>query len=306
MLKNKKDNLKKESFFKRNGATIILFAILIVGVLLLLYPAVSDYWNSIYQSQMIAAYDAEAAKMSYDEKEEIIQRARAWNGELLKKADRWVLSDSEMEEYLSILDITGTGIMGYISVPKASVSLPIYHTTQEKYLLTASGHIEMSSFPVGGIGTHAAISGHRGLPSARLFTDLDKLSEGDYFRITVLDRVFTYEADKISIVEPDDVDMLEIDPQRDYCTLVTCTPYAVNSHRLLIRGHRVSDYLYDKEKIPGDATKFEPVLVAPLVAFPILITLLIILILSTAGKEQKRKKAEKGGNKNAETNEKDN
>lgn len=292
-MKNKEDKPKKK---RVSGSTIILFIILIVGVSLLLYPSVSDWWNSFHQSRMIAVYDEEAAKLSADQQAAIIDEAREWNAELAAKPDQWIMTDEERERYLKILDITGNGVMGYISIPAANINLAIYHTTEDKYLTEGAGHIENTSFPVGGTTTHAAISGHRGLPSARLFTDLDRLNEGDLFQITVLKEKFTYEIDKISIVEPSDTSLLGIEDGEDYCTLVTCTPYAVNTHRLLLRGRRVSNYLFDKETIPGDANKYEPILVAPIVALPILFILLIILIVST------RKPKKKGGDNNETEN----
>ncbi|MCD8158701.1 MAG: class C sortase [Clostridiales bacterium] len=263
-----------------------------MGAFLLIYPSASDYYNSFRQSMAIAVYDEEAMKLSEEEKQAVIDEAREWNKYLNTLVDRWVLSDSDMERYMSILDITGTGIMGYVNIPVANISLPIYHTTEDKYLTKAAGHIENTSFPVGGESTHSAISGHRGLPAAKLFTDLDRVNVGDLFQITVLTENFTYEVDKISIVEPEDTSLLEIEDGSDYCTFITCTPYAVNTPRLLIRGHRVSNYLFDKETIPGDATKYEAVYIAPLVAIPILAVLAIILLITT---RKPKNKAEKKG-----------
>ncbi|MCD8214658.1 MAG: class C sortase [Clostridiales bacterium] len=292
----KNEEKKKKGFFRRNWSTLLLFGILIVGAFLLIYPSASDYYNSFVQSRVIAVYDEEAAKLSEEEKEAVINEAREWNEYLKTLTDRWTLNDSDRERYMNILNITNTGIMGYISIPMANISLPIYHTTEDRYLTKGAGHIESTSFPVGGDGSHSAISGHRGLPSARLFTDLDRLNEGDLFQITVLTEKFTYEVDKISIVLPEDMSLLEFEDGADYCTLVTCTPYAVNTHRLLIRGHRVSNYLFDKETIPGDATKYEAIYIAPMVALPILIILVIILIIAT--RKPKNKKNKKGREEN--------
>ncbi|MCD7855618.1 MAG: class C sortase [Clostridiales bacterium] len=287
------DNKKREDkngFIQKNWSTILLLFIFAAGAFLLIYPSASDYYNSRIQSKTIALYDEEAAKLSEEERQAVINEAREWNEYIKTLSDRWVLSDSDMERYRSILNITQSGIMGYISIPAANISLPIYHTTENEYLAKGAGHIENTSFPVGGEGTHCGISGHRGLPSAKLFTDLDRLNEGDMFQITVLTEKFTYEVDRISIVEPDDTSLLGLEKDGDYCTLVTCTPYSVNSHRLLVRGHRVSDYLFDKETIPGDATKYKAVYVAPVIALPILLILVIILIFTTRKPKNKKER----------------
>ncbi len=278
---------KKKGFLRRNWSNILLFVILAVGAFLLIYPSASDYYNSLIQSKTIAVYDEEAAKLSAEERAAVINEAAEWNEYLKTLPDRWVLSDSDMERYKNILNITESGIMGYINIPVANISLPIYHTTEDKYLAKGVGHLENTAFPVGGEGTHCALSGHRGLPSAKLFTDLDRVSEGDMFQITVMTEKFTYEVDRISIVTPDDTSLLEVEEGCDYCTLITCTPYAVNSHRLLVRGHRVSDYLFDKETIPGDATRYDAVYVAPLIALPILLIFIIILIITTSKPRKK-------------------
>nr|MCR4752721.1 class C sortase [Eubacterium sp.] len=192
-----------------------------------------------------------------------------------------------IEEYRSILDVTGTGIMGYVEIPSIGVHLPIYHGMDESVLQVAIGHLEGSSFPVGGTGTHAVITGHRGLPSAKLFTDIDQLKEGDKFLLQILDRTMTYEVDQIRIVLPEELQDLEIDPEKDYCTLVTCTPYGINTHRLLVRGIRVEN---DEEEINvvADALQLEPVIVAPIVAAPILLLLFIILLALTSQKKKEK------------------
>ena len=188
------------------------------------------------------------------------------------------------------LAVTDSGIMGYIDIPKIRVTLPIYHGTDETILQIAIGHIAGTSLPVGGASTHCVVSGHRGLPSARLFTDIDKLVEGDTFTMTVLNRTVTYEVDQIRIVEPTDLSNLQIEEGKDYCTLVTCTPYGINTHRLLVRGHRVAN-ANGEANVIADALQIEPVYVAPVVAAPMLIILLILLFVMTS--EPFRKKGRK-------------
>lgn len=259
---------------KKNISTIILVLIFFVGLSLLLYPIISDYWNSFHQSRAIATYAEEVAELDDEDYEKMWQEAEAYNQKLSNQPNRWNLTEEE-EEYNRVLDIGGTGIMGYIEIPEIKVSLPIYHGTDEGVLQIAVGHIPGSSLPVGGIGTHSVVSGHRGLPSARLFTNLDELNEGDVFMIRVLDETLTYEVDKISIVEPDDLTGLGIDPELDLCTLVTCTPYGVNSHRLLVRGHRIANLEDDSIRVTADAMQVDRLIVASAIAVPILLLLII-------------------------------
>ena len=260
---------------KKNISTIILVLIFFVGLSLLLYPTISDYWNSFHQSRAIATYAEAVAELDDEDYEKMWQEAEAYNQKLSNQPNRWNLTEEEEEEYNRILDIGGTGIMGYIEIPEIKVSLPIYHGTDEGVLQIAVGHIPGSSLPVGGIGTHSVVSGHRGLPSAKLFTNLDELDEGDVFMIRVLDETLTYEVDKISIVEPDDLTGLEIDPELDLCTLVTCTPYGVNSHRLLVRGHRIPNLENDSIRVTADAMLVDRMIVASAIAVPILLVLII-------------------------------
>lgn len=260
---------------KKNISTIILVLIFFVGLSLLLYPTISDYWNSFHQSRAIATYAEAVAELDDEDYEKMWQEAEAYNQKLSNQPNRWNLTEEEEEEYNRILDIGGTGIMGYIEIPEIKVSLPIYHGTDEGVLQIAVGHIPGSSLPVGGIGTHSVVSGHRGLPSAKLFTNLDELDEGDVFMIRVLDETLTYEVDKISIVEPDDLTGLEIDPELDLCTLVTCTPYGVNSHRLLVRGHRIPNLEDDSIRVTADAMQVDRLIVASAIAVPILLILII-------------------------------
>ena len=274
---------------RRRLSNIILTLAFVVGIGLIAYPTFSDWWNSFHQTRAIAGYTATVANMDRAEFDRMWAEATAFNEYLAKKPNRFNLTPEELATYNSILDVTGTGIMGYIDIPSIKISLPIYHGTDESILQIAIGHIAGTSFPIGGEGTHAAVSGHRGLPSAKLFTDIDKLQAGDKFLLQILDRTLTYEVDQIRIVLPQELQDLEIDPHEDYCTLITCTPYGVNTHRLLVRGHRVDNDNTDATRITADAMRFEPVIVAPLVAAPILFILLIALLVSTSKWNKQRK-----------------
>ena len=267
---------------KRTGSpiTLLLILILLAGVSLLLYPTVSDYWNSFHQSRAIASYEEQVANIDDAQYEELWDAARDYNQSLLQRPNDFILSDEQQEIYKSLLDIGGNGIMGYIEIPMIDVMLPIYHGTKESVLQIAVGHLDWTSLPVGGAGSHCVLSGHRGLPSARLFTDLDKLKVGDVFMLHVLNEILTYEIDQILIVEPQDTDPLLIEPGKDLCTMITCTPYGINSHRMLVRGHRIESQEEPKDiRITADAVRIEPLMVAPFVAVPILLVLLIILLL---------------------------
>lgn len=239
---------------------ILLTCALLVGIGIMLYPTVSDWWNSFHQSQAIATYEQAVDGNTAQQNKKLWNTAVAYNKKLPHDNGRFTLSKAEQREYDRILDVTGTGIMGYVEVPKINTRLPIYHGTDDAVLETAVGHIPGSSLPVGGKGTHCAISGHRGLPSARLFTDLDQLGEGDVFTLNVLGRTLTYQVDKIRVVLPDQLDDLAIDDGKDYCTLITCTPYGVNTHRLLVRGHRIPNQ--GLLATDGDVDRVNPGLVA--------------------------------------------
>ena len=230
--------------------------------------------------------------LSREQYDKMLQEAKAYNKTLAQSGGGYTLSKRQEAAYESILDVTGTGIMGYIEIPTIHISLPIYHGIEDSVLQIAVGHLEWSSLPVGGKSTHCVLSGHRGLPSAKLFTNLDQLVEGDTFVIRVLDEVLTYEVDQILIVEPSDVSALTIEEGKDLCTLVTCTPYGINSHRLLVRGHRVANQT-EGIRVTSDAIQIDPLLVAPVVALPMLLALLIVLLVS--GKKRKGN----GGNQNA-------
>ncbi len=230
-----------KDFLKKYVIELILSIILVAGLCLILYPTVSDWWNSLHQSRAIASYVEKVEGMSEEDCEEMLAAARAYNEKLAAGNRGFVLTERELEEYRSLLDVSGTGIMGYVQIPSIGVSLPVYHGTDEAVLQTAIGHIPGSSLPVGGESTHCLVSGHRGLPSARLFTDLDQLEEGDIFTLTVLGEVITYQVDQIRVVLPAEQQDLMIAEGEDYCTLITCTPYGVNSHRILVRGRRIQN-----------------------------------------------------------------
>ena len=259
--------------------SILLVLLLLVGLSLLLYPYVSNYWNSLHQTRAIAAYAEAVAKQDKDQYNEILSAAQAYNASLLGWNNTQPLDGDRKEEYERLLDVSGLGIMGYIEIPCIDCSLPIYHGTDESVLQVAVGHMEWSSLPVGGESTHCVLSGHRGLPSAKLFTNLDKLQPGDTFILRVLDETLTYEVDQILIVEPQETGSLRIEEGKDYCTLVTCTPYGINTHRLLVRGHRVDNIEEaNTVRVTADAIQIEPLIVAPIVAIPISLLLLFSLL----------------------------
>ena len=281
---------------KNKLTTILLILALFAGLSLLLYPTVSDYSNSLHASQAVADYAENVRNLEAEKYEQVLQDAKSYNQMLPYKQTTFALSEEEKEAYDALLDISGTGVMGYIEIPTVNISLPVYHGTEDAVLQIAVGHLEWSSLPVGGESTHCVLSGHRGLPSAKLFTNLDKLVAGDKFIMRVLDEVLTYEVDQILIVEPTDVSTLMIEAGKDLCTLVTCTPYGINSHRLLVRGHRIENQDEAQAiRVTSDAIQIEPLIVAPAVALPMLLVLLVILLVSGG----KTKSA--GGKKNAKT-----
>ena len=272
---------------KRDFSTVILILVFLVGLSLLLYPSVSDYWNSFHQTRAISTYSENVANLDREQYDEIWAAAAKYNASLNQRSNAYLLSEEQKQEYEQLLNVSGLGVMGYIEIPEIDVSLPIYHGTEESVLQIAVGHLEWSSLPVGGESTHCVLSGHRGLPSAKLFTHLDKLVEGDIFMLRVLDEVLTYEVDQILIVEPQETASLRIVEGKDYCTLVTCTPYGINTHRLLVRGHRIDNIEQAKTiRVTADAVQIEPLLVAPILAIPLLLLLLILLLLP--GKPKKK------------------
>ena len=275
---------------KNKITTTLLVIALLAGLSLLLYPSVSDYWNSLHTSRAVASYDEEVRRMDSGRYDALLASAHDYNRALFARGSLFSLTDAQREDYAAQLCIDDSGIMGYIEIPAINVSLPIYHGTDDNVLQIAAGHISWTSLPVGGESSHCVLSGHRGLPSAKLFTNLDQLVEGDTFSIRALDEVLTYEVDQILIVEPEDVSALEIIPGRDLCTLVTCTPYGINTHRLLVRGTRIENEPQAQTvRVTSDAVQIEPLLVAPVLAAPVLLILLLVLLLP--GK-QKRKKEE--------------
>lgn len=265
---------------KNSWINFILILMLIIGLSLLLYPPLSNYWNSFTQTRAIASYSDAVAKMDNEEYRIELEKAQAYNQTLLERMNPYLLSEEQQAEYEARLDVTGSGIMAYIEVPGVDIMLPIYHGAEETILQVAVGHLEWSSLPTGGPSTHCVVSGHRGLPSARLFTDLDKMMVGDIFMLHVLDQTLTYEVDQIIIVEPHMTEDLLIQEGKDLVTLVTCTPYGVNSHRLLVRGHRVENI---KEapvvRVTADAVIVEKMIVAPFLMVPLLLVTMIVLLI---------------------------
>ena len=240
---------------RKHISTIILCITFITGLSLLLYPTVSNYWNAQHQTQAVVDYTERIEKMDDSEKLAEIDRAREYNSLLVDNGRRFSPNKEEKEIYNSILSVDDNGMMGYITIPELRLKLAIYHGVDESVLQVGIGHIEGSSLPVGGESTHCVLSGHRGLPSAKLFTDIDKLELGDVFMLHVYDEVLTYEVDQILIVEPEDYSALAIEEGKDYCTLVTCTPYGINTHRLLVRGHRIENRVIDGTRVTSDAIK---------------------------------------------------
>ena len=288
--------MKKKASKKNRITAILLVAVLLAGLSLLLYPLVSNYWNSIHQSQAIAAYMDDVSELDDSTYDALWEEAQGYNASLLENENRFFPDEEEQQQYEQLLRISDdgiNGIIGYIEIPNIDVTLPIYHGTSEEILQVAIGHIEGSSLPVGGLSTHCVISGHRGLPSSRLFTDIDRLSEGDIFTLLVLDEALTYEVDQIRIVEPDDISLLEIEEGEDLCTLVTCTPYGVNSHRLLVRGHRVENQeAMGFLRITADAMMIDSRFVAPILAAPILLGIILFMVLRPL--KRKKRRAAKG------------
>lgn len=245
---------------KKNMQTVILILVIITGLSLLLYPTVSNYISSINHRRLISEYTSSVDSIDAAQCEKLLKDAREYNERLAKKAVSLLyLSDEERKEYDSLLNITGTGIMGYVEVPRADIVLPIYHGVDEGTLQMGIGHIEGSSLPVGGESTHTIISGHRGLPSSKLFSNIDKLMEGDIFTLNVLGEVFAYKVDQIETIDPYDLSKLRIIEGKDYCTLVTCTPYGINTHRLLVRGYRIETPENIRDYVNAEQTAAETV-----------------------------------------------
>jgi sortase A len=266
----------------------LLIGIIITGIGLLVYPSLADYWNSFHQSQAIMKYQERVTDLDTSQYEKILADAADYNKQFLDTGIKWHMTDEEQSDYNSKLSIDDTGNMGYITIPKINVTLPIYHGTTEEVLQTSIGHLEGTSLPVGGESTHSVLSGHRGLPSSKLFSDLDKLKVGDRWTVSILNETYTYEVDQIRIVLPKDLSNIQIEEGMDYQTLLTCTPYGVNTHRLLVRGHRVANE-DGNALVIADAIQIEPIYIAPFIGIPVVILLLLLFIIST-NKEQRRKR----------------
>lgn len=291
--------MKKKS---RRWTTLLLVLMLIIGLGLIAYPTFSEYWNSFHQSRAIMSYAQKVADLDRERYEQILNDALDYNQRLTEKENRWAMYEADIAEYESLLNVDGTGNMGYITIPKADINLPLYHGTDERVLQTSVGHIEGTSLPVGSrhsdeddfsqvdFGSHCFLSGHRGLPSARLFSDIDMLEIGDIFYLTILDQTLTYEVDKITVIDPSDMTELALIPGRDLCTLLTCTPYGINTHRLLVRGSRIEN---EKKRlnirVTADALKVDPAYVAPFIAVPVLVLMVIWVMIITSGHRARRR-----------------
>ena len=269
---------KKKTVNKKNDRMInlILIGVMVLGVLIVAYPTISDWWNSYHQTRAIASYTEQVTAMDTGEADRMLAEAEAYNAELVEKEHRFAPTEEDLEYYNSILDVTGTGIMGYVEIPKLHISFPIYHGSEDTVL---------------------QITGHRGLPSARLFTDIDQLTDGDHFMVHVLNRTVTYEVDQIHIVLPEEMEDLAIDPEKDYCTLITCTPYGINSHRLLVRGRRVDNDVEIMD-VAADAQQVQPGLTALGIAIPILTLALIYILIMTSRRAARKKSRQKQGKEN--------
>lgn len=270
---------------KSNKTTIILLISFFVGLSVLLYPAISSYWNSRTQSSAIVNYESILANYEPEDYTAIFEAAEEYNRDLSQLASPFHEYDTLEEDYWETLDVSGTGMMGYISIPKINQELPIYHGTSESVLNIAVGHFQGSSLPVGGESTHCVVSAHRGLPTATLFTYLDRLEIGDTFTFSILDKSFTYEVDQIRIVEPNDTSLIQIEEGKDYCTLLTCTPYGINTQRLLVRGHQIDESLKNNIYIANEAYRIDTLVVMPIVALPIIFVLLIYVMFAPVKKE---------------------
>lgn len=279
---------------KRKKTTIPLLFGMCIGLALLLYPTLSDWWNQFHQTRVINDYAESVSSMSSTEYERIWQDAVEYNQTITTRPNRYVLDAESKQEYNAALNPQNNGVMGYVEIPSVSVSLPIYHGTDSAILQVAVGHLEWTSLPTGGEGTHCVLSGHRGLPSATLFTNLDKVKEGELFHLRILNETLTYQVDQIKVVEPKNTQDLIIEEGKDYCTLFTCTPYGINSHRLLLRGVRVeTPEEAAKLFVVSDASRIDPLIILPIVALLLLIAFSIVLAVHDA----KRKRGERAKKK---------
>ncbi len=292
---------KKKKKKSHRWSNLLLVLILLIGAGIAGYPAFSEYWNSMHQSRAIMGYAERVAELSNEEYTEVWDAALEYNRRLARDPNPWDMDDEEKDDYERQLNVDGTGNMGFISIPKINVDLPIYHGTSDAVLQTSIGHIDGTSLPAGSVhpdldnynevkfGSHSVLSGHRGLPSAKLFSDLDQMELGDVFYLTILDQTLTYQVDDITVIVPEDSSPLVIFPGMDYCTLMTCTPYGINTHRLLVRGRRVEN---DKElvdvRVTADALKIEPLYVVPFIAGPILFLMILWVVIFAGRKKKKR------------------
>ena len=289
---------KKKS---HRGSNLLLLLILLIGAAIAGYPAFSEYWNSMHQSRAIMGYAERVAELSNEEYMDVWNDSLEYNRKMASDPNPWDMTDEEMDEYEKQLNVDGTGNMGFISIPKINVDLPIYHGTSDAVLQTSIGHITGTSLPVGSThsdpenwlkpdyASHSVLSGHRGLPSAKLFSDLDAMEVGDVFYLTILDQTLTYQVDQITVIVPEDSSELVLFPGKDYCTLMTCTPYGINTHRLLVRGIRVEN---DKElldvRVTADALKIDPLYVVPFIAGPVLLLMIIWVVLFAGRRRRSR------------------
>ena len=279
---------------KSSWTTWLLVGVMILGAAIMAYPTVSDWWNSFHATQAIVSYSRQVENTDSNQLSYMIDAAHAYNERIKEKENPYAMSEEDLAEYNSLLDLSGTGLMGYIQIKSINVYIPIYHGTEENILQIAVGHLDWTALPVGGEGTHAVLSGHRGLPSAKLFTDLDKVKEGDRFTVTVLNQTITYEVDQIRIVEPGDIKELNRVPGQDYCTLVTCTPYGINTHRMLVRGHRVENE-GGQLVVPAEAIILPNYITIPAVGIPLLFVFLVGMMIATRRKRPKVKVSDLNG-----------
>lgn len=258
-------------------STIVLILVFCVGVGIMLYPIVASWWNAGHQARAIATYQKAVDRMDGRARAEKLQAAEAYNARLFATPNAFYNPD-QVAGYDDQLVVDGSEIIATITIPKIDVRLPVYKGTDDATLNAGVGHLTGSSLPVGGANTHAVLSGHRGLPGSRLFTDIVQLRKKDYFMISVLGRKLTYRVDRIKTVKPEQVGDLQIVPGKDYVTLFTCTPYGINTHRLLVRGHRVKNLAADDSHISSDAFRISSVMVMSLTALPFVIVLLVVLL----------------------------
>lgn len=283
----------RERTMKKHLSTIFIVILFLTGFSVLLYPTVSNYINSKHQTQAIASYEERMKKMDTLSYDAIMEEARKYNEQILSDQARFAIQGEELDQYLHLMGSTG-GAIGYIEIDSIDVTLPLYLGDSSAVLRVGAGTMPGASLPIGGRGTHAVITGHRGLPSSKLFTHLDKVKEGDVFVLHVLNETLTYQVDQIHIVEPQDLTKLEIEPDQDYVTLMTCTPYGINTHRMLVRGHRIENdsQVAGATRVVADAIQVDFMLIAPVLAIPLVLLLVVTLLLRDRKKMRKRKNSD--------------